>query len=499
MNLYQIKYNLKKIIFSIIYLYFIIISYLIIPVGDDYFWWGKNGHYLLTHNFFSTNSIIGGSSNGRYLGNILEILIMHSTISAAILYAGFMTLLIWCIWKLTGKTTLSLIFSLSIFTIVQFGYIQGVFLWYAGFINYVPPTVTLLLYLILINDAIKRGFYIPSIFYFLLSFIGGLFVEHITLYQIFIGIISIFLFCYLNKHTSNNLSVKITYFYTLGAIFSSIIMFSNPSYYHSNSNYRQVSFSFSKALDNYIKITHFWIITFNYLLIILICISIIIISLKTLKSTSSKLLMSITSTFFIIYYAFTNIYIQCNNYLSDSNFQTIHFPYNYSLIDSLISLIFILFLIISTFVFFKGFKNIDIHFYIFCMISLCLPFFLIISPIFVREFFNSFIFMFMISIIYTNKALSLEYQSLTNIFNLAFSVCTFLTYLMVMFIMITNYQSNITRVNNENFLHNNETLEYKVPHSRYVFQNDSLIMQSPTYWDNRLNYKFEDYFYNWNY
>jgi hypothetical protein len=75
------KFHLNnKVIFSILYLYFLITSFLIIPAGDDFFWWGKPGHYLLTHHFYGLDSSFGGSSNGRYLGNLLEILIMHSSI-----------------------------------------------------------------------------------------------------------------------------------------------------------------------------------------------------------------------------------------------------------------------------------------------------------------------------------------------------------------------------------------------------------------------------------
>ena len=109
-----------------VYLYFFVVSFFIIPSGDDYFWWGEKGHYLLTHNFFSTEKSIGGSANGRYLGNLFEISIMHSPIFAAIVYATVITLFIWCLWKLTGHNKISLIGSLSFFVITQIGYFQNV-------------------------------------------------------------------------------------------------------------------------------------------------------------------------------------------------------------------------------------------------------------------------------------------------------------------------------------------------------------------------------------
>lgn len=74
-----------------------------------------------------------------------------------------------------------------------------------------------------------------------------------------------------------------------------------------------------------------------------------------------------------------------------------------------------------------------------------------------------------------------------------------LSYALVMFMMIANYQSNMNRVKDPDFLYTAKTLEHKVPYPAFVSQNDELMMQSPVYWDNRLNYKLNDYFYNGNY
>ncbi|KAE9560626.1 hypothetical protein ATN92_10850 [Companilactobacillus bobalius] len=65
--------------------------------------------------------------------------------------------------------------------------------------------------------------------------------------------------------------------------------------------------------------------------------------------------------------------------------------------------------------------------------------------------------------------------------------------------LIANHQSNMNRVQDPDFLYEYETLKHKVPYPGFVSQSDELMMQSPVYWHNRLNYKFNDYFFNGNY
>ena len=44
-----------------------------IPSGDDFFWGGEQGQYLMNHGFYGPQKIYGGSSNGRWIGNLSEI------------------------------------------------------------------------------------------------------------------------------------------------------------------------------------------------------------------------------------------------------------------------------------------------------------------------------------------------------------------------------------------------------------------------------------------
>lgn len=487
----------NKVIFSILYLYFFITSFLIIPAGDDFFWWGKPGHYLLTHHFYGLDSSFGGSSNGRYLGNLLEILIMHSPIFAAIFYASIVTIFIWCLWYLTGRTKISLIMALAFFITLQSGYVQSIFMWFAGFVNYLPPISLLLLYCIMFKKYIKTNYSLPAVIFFIMSFVGGLFVEHMTLYQIFVGFISISFVNLWNKYKNTNLSRNITYAYTLGAVSSAIFMFVNPAYYFSRNEYRKVSFSLDKYFESYVNTTHFWIITFNYFIITLICLSLIVIALKEIKSKRIQYFIIIFATFFAIYYLSINLYLKLNCKINYINYQFVQINPHFALIDGLLGILFYLFLIASTALVLKRF---DTYFYLLSTIALFIPFLFILSPIFIREYFSSFVFLYILGIIYVNKAVAI-----VNIDTLVYKIIKIimsgivLSYALVMFMVIANYQTNVNRVKDPDFLYAAKTLGYKVPYPGFVSQNDELMMQSPVYWHNRLNYKLNDYFYNGNY
>lgn len=101
------------LVFGLVFCYFAIFRYLLIPSGDDYFWWGQPGDYLLHHGFVGPVKIYGASINGRYLGNFLEIITMRHLKLALLIFAGSWTLMSWCMWKLENQTWWALIFAIA--------------------------------------------------------------------------------------------------------------------------------------------------------------------------------------------------------------------------------------------------------------------------------------------------------------------------------------------------------------------------------------------------
>jgi hypothetical protein len=176
--------------FGVSFIYFCAFRFLVIPSGDDYFWLGKMGKYLMNHMFYGPQATYGGSSNGRYLGNLLEIVTMHKLPVAILAYGIFWTLLLWCIWYLSKKTITSLLLSFLFIFTMQDAFINNILGWNAGFVNYVPPVVMGLIYIIVVDKGVAKKFVpIVSILLLLLGLAGGLFNEVWNITQLALGLL----------------------------------------------------------------------------------------------------------------------------------------------------------------------------------------------------------------------------------------------------------------------------------------------------------------------
>lgn len=475
----------EKIFFPIVFIYFFIFRFLVIPSGDDFFWGGTQGKYLMQHGFYGPQKIYGGSSNGRWIGNISEIFTVHHLIFAMLMYAIFWTLLLWCIWKLTGKSKLSLLLSgLFVFTF-QDGYISTVLAWNAGFVNYIPPLALILLFLTFVKDLYDGkkidNPIILALFMFIMSLIGGLFVEHLTLYQIFIGVAVILVGRFVYQ-------VKFEWFegsYLLGALLSAAIMFSHPAY-HEKSTYRNTNFDIHGIINNYFYITHYWFNTLNLIVNIVLMISIIVIATNKLKHSSKmKWSINIISTFFIVYYLVINFWLSRHNY--DQFFMYRNLSTKVTLVDGIMTIVFWLFLIFCTIYLFNFKRNYVLYFSLFTYFALISPFIIIISPINSREFFTSYVFLYIAAILYVLKAVSyfgkLSVKRMYPILAVVLLVCA----VNAGYKMTVNYHANIVRVQNERFLSGQGQLPNHVPYRKYVLSNDALLQQSSTYWKDFLS------------
>ncbi|APX73292.1 DUF6056 family protein [Companilactobacillus allii] len=474
----------ERVFFPIVFLYFFIFRFLVIPSGDDYFWGGSQGEYLMNHGFYGPQKIYGGSSNGRWIGNLSEIFTVHHLIFAMLAYAIFWTLLIWCIWKLTGRSKLSMILSgLFVFTF-QDGYISTVLGWNAGFINYIPPLALILLFLTFIKDLYDGNrIYHPillAICTFLMSLVGGLFVEHLTLYQIFIGVIAILCGIYIYHE-------KFQWFegsYLLGAIVSAAIMFSHPAY-HEKSTYRDTNFDLHGIINNYFYITHYWFNTLNIVVNIALCLAIIVIATHQLRNNKLKWFINIISVFFIIYYVTINIWLGQHNY--DQFFMYQNLSIRITQIDGIMTIVYWLFLIFATICLFNAKSNYILYFSMFTYFALISPFIIIISPINSREFFTSYVFLYIATIIYVQKAASFYSRYMVKNLRTVATIVLLLCSINVGYKMVANYQANLIRVQDERFLSGKASLPNHVPYRKYVLSNDALLQQSSTYWKDFLN------------
>src|SRR5699024_10822162 len=101
--------------------------------------------------------------------------------------------------------------------------------WTAGYVNYVTSVVLILLFLLIYRYILRSTEYDLSValllMLFLISYSSALFVEHVTLYLLFLSLCVNIYYIYINKLISKPLIISF-----VGFFLGSITMFSNSAY-----------------------------------------------------------------------------------------------------------------------------------------------------------------------------------------------------------------------------------------------------------------------------
>lgn len=474
---YCLKNFFKKnwfyfLIFGLVFCYFLIFRYLLIPSGDDYFWWGQAGEYLLHHGFVGSPKIYGASINGRYLGNFLEIITMHHLKLAILIFAGTWTLLSWCMWKLEDQTWWALVLSIAFVFTLNDSLLNTVLVWNAGFINYVPPMTLVLLYLVIWKDGEKKSlskYY--TILTLIIGFTAGLFLEVIAMAQIVMGFIILFFFSKQKRgyHFS----------YLIGALLALLIMMSHPGY-RMHIPYRKTTFDFSRIWHIYVIANHIWLISLNTILIVLLLLAMtIIISRKQPYSFFNKLFI-ILNNVFLFYYLIAGIYLRREYH--DDNYNYLLNP-TFAQIDAIISIFLIGY--IGYFIYnFLNKQRKQVILYYLCAGLYFSPLLFVASPVNSRGVFMTYVFMYLIMINFIKTALS----------NL--KIQNFLLLIMVLAILgmagkyqiclYENFNVNLRRVLETDYIQGKRLLNKHIPHRKFVWSNDRLDQQNVFYWRARL-------------
>nr|WP_211334320.1 hypothetical protein [Companilactobacillus furfuricola] len=479
------------------FLYFSILRFFIIPFGDDQFWWGKAGRFLLNHGFFTTKdpSYIGGSSNGRYLSNVLMIFGMHHPLYNFIFYGLFATLLVYLLWKLSsGKMGL---FFLSLLIPLTFSraYIAGAWFWNAAFVNYIPAMVIIFAYLWLTKKyLIERNLFdnwVLITFSLILGFSGGLFVEHVTLYQIAMAITVIIV-----TFKLNNSIPKYQWSYLIGTIASAILMFSNRSYWV-KSSYRDTNFSLADSLRTYVNTSHYWIVTFNLVLILLLMTGIFVSIWRKRKKQSWDYLTMSASVFFAGYYTWINVFLARQQ--SNAIFIPVNIGNTLQNIDAIMSVLLIIFLLLSLFV--VDVPKLAKWALLYCYLSfgfLTGPFLLITKPISAREFINGTMFLYLFAMIILAN-ISIDRPQLKKAIPLALvaGILTMSSYYMVG--NVTNYFAYLERFERAPFV-GAVPLDERIPYHDFMPNRDLYTSQdSVLYWNEYRCRSFVGYMFDFDY
>lgn len=215
-------YRKTVVFFTVLFLAFAVLKFLIPYSGDDWAWGSYEGIERLK-DFFD-------GYNGRYLGNILVILLTRSKVLNVLVVAASMVglCLIPCIISGSLKYSTLILSTLLFFLMPKDIFTQSV-AWTAGYANYVPPIMIVAVYFILIknifeDEALAYRAYLPAVT-FLLGISSALFMEHVTLYSVAISFVII---------AFVGIKFKKVYFthiaYSIGSVVGCMVMFFNSAY-----------------------------------------------------------------------------------------------------------------------------------------------------------------------------------------------------------------------------------------------------------------------------
>ncbi len=264
-----------------------------VPYSHDDWQWGSHTKWLLMLDGFK-------NYNGRYLGNLFEILITRNILAKNIALALGMIAIIWVVYKLISleaksknKTILFLLASILCLAIPREIFRQT-YSWIAAFINFIPPVILILLYLIIINGIfddknLNRSTLRYPIWAIVLIIPLGistqLFSEHTTVYAVLLaGFIVFYTFIKYKKFS------MLQVVYLLSTIVGALIMFSNGSYSSAANNtngYKQISYSLISIIDLYVNQMSNHLFLNNWLLNSVLAILCIIIIQRYLNSNKN--------------------------------------------------------------------------------------------------------------------------------------------------------------------------------------------------------------------
>lgn len=374
-------FKIKPII--LIGVFFFIMSILIPLTGDDWTWKSERGIQRLKSGF--------SGYNGRYISNLLEILAVRFELFKILLMTFFSTLLVFFMSKLVFRENSknSSIYVLVMVILMPITIFQQTFGWVAGYVNYVISIVFVLYFILLFRYIFENNIklkswqkYINS----LLAIFSMLFVEHVSLYLLFIGFVfNILLYI---KYKTYNIDYG---FVLLGFFIGFIIMFSNKAYlaiFTGEDTYRTIGSDESlitKMFNIYVYQMNFHFYINNILIITMIftiCLVTTIIKRKINAINTLLLLLLGLGPLFL--------FINQENLLDFRKGSDIYL---------LSSLIFFLFLTAFIIFLIYNFKNSSIFykilFYLISSFILSAPF-LIITPYGGRTAMGSFIFIILL-------------------------------------------------------------------------------------------------------
>lgn len=445
----------KWFFYTIIFFLFMILCYLFPYSHDDWAWGSIYGIERLESHF--------EGYNGRWIGNFVVLALTRSNLLKTMAMSFSLTFILFCINELSSKKN-KLASYLSFFLLLAIPYLvlREAIVWTSGFANYVASIVFVFLFIYLNKNLFyeeEKDCLWKKIVFFIIGFITVLFVEHVTLYVLALGIFSVGYHYFKTKKISWSLVL-----YLMGAIIGTIVMFSNSAYSNISSGqdgYRSIGLSsfITSSIDSYFTTIYKHLIFNNYVLNIVLSACILITLYRYLKNNKKhQKLIAILSMTLVMFPLYTLIirFSGINLFLKYTKY-----------INGLFSIIYFFSILGSTF-FMKDLpRKRKVIFALGSILVLTAPLF-VVTPIGGRCFFPMYAFWIWITVEFFQNVV--EENEFIKMLLIACSV-VFFGYLLCIYGYI--FKVNQERLNYINkHLEDTELVLPKLPYQKYMWNGD---------------------------
>lgn len=301
--------NRRKYYRAAIYILFFAAAFLIAywtPYCHDEWKWGLPERLELMKRGFA-------NYNGRYLGDILSIIITRSVLAKTLIMSGVLTGILYVMDRglagrekeeNAGKRVFLLLLTVCLLMVIPKTLYAQSYGWSAAFVNFVPPVLLFLLYYnwteeIWCGEGEERQFSaIKNVLAFLLALATQLFSEHITLFVVLYGAWVIAAAAIRKKKVA---WCYITYF--AGALIGALLMFTNGAYRKAaaGKGYKAITVSIASMYHQLCDVILDNLFLNNTVLNVLMAAALILLIIRKGKKTWMNLVMTAFFVFFGTY------------------------------------------------------------------------------------------------------------------------------------------------------------------------------------------------------
>lgn len=217
----------KAFIYFCVWGGFALLAFLFPYTGDDWMWGSSAGIRLLQKGF--------AGYDGRYAGDLLVLLLTRCKVAQILAVSGALFGMAYGItWIVNRDRLLLFLVSAVLLLLLPREVMSQTLVWTSGFSNYVTSAMLLLVFFCLFRliqerTAERKPKYMAAAL--ILGVVNALFVEHITLVNLFLGMVLL-----IYTWVTNRKMMAIPVLFLGGALLGAFLMFRNGAYHNVTSD-----------------------------------------------------------------------------------------------------------------------------------------------------------------------------------------------------------------------------------------------------------------------